>query len=71
MKNRNKLKNAANGREWKIIRYEVGPYDIECCMCWRCPTKKNKRKCRKHEACRPNKGIIRNWKEYRKTQWKE
>lgn len=64
MKNQEKLKNVKTGREYKIILTSLPPYFEGCAFCDRYSS------CRKHEFCRPNKGKIRNWKEYRKTQWK-
>jgi len=65
MKNRNKLNNCHTNKEYKVYSGAFPHlYDIECAFCKRCSI------CRMHEFCRPTKGKIRNWKEFRKTQYK-
>lgn len=40
-------------------------YGFDCYLCPR------EGVCQKHDACNQTKGLIRNWKEFRKKQYKE
>jgi len=64
--NRKKLEKTTNRREYKLIKQYVYPYDMECGIC---PRYHKHLKCKR---CNPNStnGMIRNWKEFRKTQYK-
>jgi len=61
-----KLKNAKTNKEYTVYNLGLKEFSDCCCGCWN-----QYRGCkRKHFACHPEKGRIRNWKEFRKTQWK-
>ena len=62
---RKRLDAAANGREWHIVKHVPHMYELECCVCPRYGV------CRKHDRCSMTKGMIRNWKEFRRTRWRE
>jgi len=72
---RKKLENAANGREYKIIKYALEPY-FDCYGCkaleykWR---QGKLRQCCGGKGCRGKRGsrFGRNWKRFRLFQWKE
>ena len=72
---RKKLENAANGREYKIIKYVVSPY-TDCYGCKALNYKRKQgilRQCGCGKGCRGKRGsrFGRNWKRFRLTQWRE
>ena len=62
---RKKLAAAVTGREWHIIKHAHYVYEVDCGVCSRYGV------CRKHDRCNQTKGLIRNWKEFRLTQFKQ
>ena len=59
------LRLTCDGREYHILHTSPPPYTRDCGVCPRCDV------CRKHDKCNQTKGKLRNWKEFRKNQWKE
>lgn len=67
MKIKQILDTTSDRRTYKILHeYGTIPYWLAY-ECWCC---KRYYVCKKHEKCRPLKGLNRNWKEFRKTQYK-
>lgn len=63
-KNKTKLRNITNRREYSILNKYIAPYENDCGVC---PMNPYRRSCR---ICDPKRTIERNWKSFRKTQWK-
>ena len=67
MKNKEKLKTCQTNKEYKVYNLDLKDWGIDCCLCWNC----NRGCKRKHFTCKERKGRNKNWKEFRKTQFKK
>lgn len=58
------IKNTTNHKFYKVKNLGLFKWDDSCEICKRYGV------CKPKHGCKPFKGLIRNWKEYRKTQYK-
>lgn len=59
-------KNTTSRKFYKVKMLDLHPLDgVDCALCsmWKV--------CNSKSGCKPNKNQLRNWKEFRKTQYKE